>query len=143
VARAVPATTGAVSEPVFGVGEVLNAWVGGELHFERRDDAPRIALRAAESAGHEQHPEVAGPTRCDSRDVQWAEVAHIVGDDRPLLGARQVENLGVIELNVIGCRDGFNVVPALSKMLGDVGRQHLVEQELHRANAARPASQAA
>jgi len=38
---------------------------------------------------------------------------------------------------------GLHVVAAAAKDVRDVGRQHLVEEELHRVSAACPATQAA
>jgi hypothetical protein len=43
----------------------------------------------------EDHAEVTRPAGCDRVVVQRPEVAQVVRDERPLLAARQLENLAV------------------------------------------------
>lgn len=131
-------------EPRPAVGEGVVARVGEELCFEGLCDAPDVALAEAVAGRDEDHARVSGAARRYQFGVQGTEVTEVVRDDRSLLLARERHELGIGSRFPLGVLlDRLDVVPARSQGGGDRWREHLVEQQLQRLNAAWPASHAA
>src|ERR1019366_9247498 len=79
------------SDPGLGVGQVVVARVLAELGLERAGRS----LRAGHVGGNEHHPRVALASRDDQLGVQGTEVTDVVGHDRPPLGSRERDHLGI------------------------------------------------
>jgi hypothetical protein len=76
-------------QPCLTVGKIIFAWVLREDCLKRSDDLSCVFPGVAVTARHEDHAEVAGPAGRYRLLVQRAEVAHVFGDEGPVLGTRK------------------------------------------------------
>lgn len=100
-------------------------------------------LGPAVVAGHEDHAEGPRPARSDRVVMKRAEIDEVVGHHGAMLRASDVHHRAVEDRLVPRIAvDRFDIVAARAQLLGDDGREQLVEQEPQRRSAAWPASQA-
>jgi len=96
---------------------------------ESHDELPgsrRLTARKA-SVGRQDETAVVTAT-CDAVVVDRDEVALVVGDERPILGSRPVEEIfvgGAAQVGALG--DGDDIVIALAQLPSYSSRIHLVK----------------
>src|SRR5258705_10298857 len=82
-------------EPCLAVNQVFFAWIPGEDCSERSDDPPCVGPGAAVASRYVDHAEVASPAGCYRLVMEWAEVAHVVGDEGTALSTGERQHLWI------------------------------------------------
>ena len=138
-------------EPADPTGVVI-VGMGVQLLFECCEDLADeriVAMTGEDVVGEQQQPKM-GSVAVEPTLVAANEVRDVVGDHRPALPCRVVEQLAVVDASKmfkVGVLDGDDIVAAVAQQVGHRGGDHLVEQQPHSSKACsasyRPRSSAA
>jgi hypothetical protein len=115
-------------QPILAVCQVVISWMSRELLLQGGDNPACIGTGARAASGNEDHAVIAPATGRDRLVVKGSHIDEVVGDDRSMLVACEVNDTTVIKgapLRML--LDRLDVVTACAQLPGDRRREHLIE----------------